>query len=578
MATAAGYFDRKPPSATRPRLSHLQPDPSSPHTPQRTLSSAFNSPSLSYRTPEEETIIFEFGNRHFSAGFPGESAPRCRLGFGPEQSRRVGDYKRWMPGFGERKRKRRRVDVWDNDHELWRMDVRGLDMGLVGDKIERAVREAVTKHLLIDMKGKRLVVVLPSLMPHPLLNTVLGTLFATFQSPRITLLSSPILNTVMAGLRSGLVIDIGWRETVVTGIYEYREVHEKRTTRAMRMVTLEMAMLLEREQDKNARKPADASKEEADDGMVTVDLEQAEEVTTRMAWCRSRSGPVPASSTSQDLPAQFGNISIAEDEPKDSTSSSDLKGNTPISIPLPSSPRLNIQLPFSALALPVETALLGNSLQRHQLDDHEQPLHKLIYQTLLSLPPDVRAVCMSRIIFTGGGSNILGLKARLLDEVAAIVETRGWDPVEGKAAEERRRRLREVSGNRQATKVKEVETKTTNISMDQKALEGNISSPASLAPQLQDSIEEKIQREKDKGRKPTVSGVIRGVETLGAWAGASLLVNLRIKGVVEIERDAFLQHGLAGARKDAEASAAPQKAVPRPNIGWQTGWTLGPWA
>ena len=501
--------------------------------------------------------------------------------FGPEESRRVGDYRRWMPGFGERKRKRQRFDDWGDDHELWRMDVRGLDMGLVEDKIERAVREAVTKHLLIDMKGKKLVVVLPSLMPHPLLNMVLATLFTTFQNPGVTLLSPPVLSTVVAGLRSGLVVDIGWRETVVTGIYEYREVHEKRTTRAMRMVTLEMARLLERqdtEQGKHKKRPADAVGEEADDGTVAVDLEQAEEVTTRMAWCRSRSGPVPASQTSQDLSTQLGNVSIAEDERKDSASSSDLIENTPIPIPSPFSPRLSIQLPFSTFASPVETALLGNSILRHELDDNDQPLHKLIYKSLLSLPPDVRAVCMSRIIFIGGGSKIPGLKARLLDEVAALVEARGWDPVEGKAADERRKRLREVSGNRQATKVKEVETKNMISSFDEKALDGNTSNPASLALPVSDPIEEKIRREQNKGIKPTTSGVVRGVETLGAWAGASLLVSLRIKGVVEIERDAFLQHGLAGARRDAEASAAPQKAMPRPSIGWQTGWTLGPWA
>ena len=486
-----------------------------------------------------------------------------------------------MPDYGERKRKRQKISHWGDDHELWSLDVRGLDMGLVGDKMERAVREAITKHLLVDMKGKRLVVVLPSLMPHPLLSIVLGTLFTAFQIPGITLLSPSVLSTVVAGLRSGLVVDIGWRETIVTGVYEYREVHGKRTTRAMRMVTLEMARLLERQdtqQERNAEKPAGDVGDEAEIEFVAVDLEQAEEVTMRMAWCKSRSGSVPASSSFQDLPAQLGNVSIAEDRTKDLAGSSKLEEDTRISIPSPSSPRLSIQLPFSALASPVETALLGNSLDGHEFDDHEQPLHKLIYKSLLSLPPDVRAVCMSRIVFTGGGSKIPGLKTRLLDELAALVEVRGWDQVEGKAADERRRRLNEISGNRQPTKAKGVETKNTNVSTNGRPVEANISVPASQAPQLPDPIEEKIRREQDKGTKPTVSGSIRGVESLGAWAGASLLVSLRIKGVVKIERDAFLQHGLAGARKDAEASAAPQKAMPRPSIGWQSGWTLGPWA
>ena len=487
----------------------------------------------------------------------------------------MGDYRKWLPGFDERKRKTQRVQNWGNDHELWRMDMRGLDMGLVSDKIERAVREAVTKYLLIDIKGKRLVVVLPGSMPHPLLNTVLGTLFTTFQNPGVTLLSPPTLSTVVAGLRSGLVVDVGWRETIVTGMYEYREVHEKRTTRAMRMVTLEMARLLER---RHAQQGEDAVVRETDDGTVAVDLEQAEEVTTRLAWCRSRSLPVPTAPTSPDPPAQLDKASIARDEFKDTATSSGFNESAPISIPSLSSPRQSIQLPFSAFASPVETALLGDALQRHEFDDDDQPLHRLIYRTLLCLPPDVRAICMSRIMFTGGGSNIPGLKRRLLDEVAALFEARGWDPVEGKAADDRRRRLKEVSGNRQATKVKESETKDTKSSVDKKSPEACLPSPASLVPQILDPTDDKLRREREKGTKHTISGVIRGVETLGAWAGASLLVSLRIKGVVEIERDAFLQHGLAGARRDAEASAAPPKAMPRPSMGLQTGWTLGPWA
>ena len=479
-----------------------------------------------------------------------------------------------MPGYGNRQRKRQKIAQWGDDYELWRMDVRGMNMGLVGDRIERAVREAITKHLLMDMKGKRLVVVLPNLIPHTLLSTVLGTLFTTFHNPGITLLSPPVLSTMVAGLRSGLIIDIGWRETVMTGVYDYREVHEKRSTRAMRMVTLEMARLLERhdtEQMKQVDKPLDVLGDETEDGIVAVDLEQAEEVTTRMAWCRSRS---------QDLPTQRSSNPIAGDENKDRAKSSDLEEDTQVSIPSPSSPRLSIQLPFSDFASPVETALLGSSLPRHDFDDHDQPLHKLIYKSLLSLPPDVRAVCMSRIIFTGGGSKIPGLKVRLLAELAALVEARGWDAVEGKVVDQMRRRLKEISGNRQAMNAKDVETKDTKASTTKDRPETNTSIPASLAPQVPDPIEEKIKREQNKGTKPTLSGVIRGVESLGAWAGASLFVSLRIKGVVEIDRDSFLQHGLAGARKDGEAGAAggTQKGVSRPSFGGQTGWTLGPWA
>ena len=580
MATAAGYFDRKPSSSVRPGLAHLQPDPTSPHTPQqRTVPSAFSSPSISYRA-EEETLIFELGTRHLSAGFTGESYPRCNLGFGPEQSRRVGDYRRWLPEYDKRPRRKQPVETWGNDYELWQMDTRGSDLGIIEDKIERAVREAFTKYLLLDPKSRRLIVILPSIIPHQILSTVLNTLFNNFQPPSITLLSPPILSTVAAGCRSGLVVDIGWRETIITSVYDYREVHQFRTTRAMRMLTLEMAKLLERydKGTKNEEAMAVAKNqgvvqttEDASPTSLNVNLDQVEEVTVRMAWCNSRTN-ASVTSTPENRSDKGGLEPINEEQPNETVSATDSTQDPLVPLPSPSSPRHSISIPFSHLAQPVEAALLATSKRRHDLDDHEQPLHTLIHKSLLSLPPDVRSVCMSRIIFTGGGSNIPGLKARLLSELSTMVQERGWDVVQGKAADERRKRLKEISNNRRQA------TSTAGETLKEPS-EGKL---ASSMPQDTNFIDEKLQREHEKESKPTVSGIIRSVETLGAWAGGSLLANLRIKGVVEIEKDSFLQHGLAGARKEAETNIAQQKSygggMVRGVMADRSGWTLGAWA
>ena len=580
MATAAGYFDRKPSSSVRPGLAHLQPDPTSPHTPQqRTISSAFSSPSISYRA-EEEALIFELGTRHLSAGFTGESYPRCKLGFGPEESRRVGDYRRWLPEHDKRPRRKQPEENWGNDYELWQMDMRGSDLGVIEDKIERGVREAFTKYLLLDPKSRRLNVILPSIMPHQLLSTVLNTLFNNFQPPSITLLSSPILSTVAAGCRSGLVVDIGWREAIITSVYDYREVHQFRTTRAMRMLTLEMAKVLEKYDNgtKNDELMATVKNprvvQTTEDGSPTslnVHLDQAEEVTTRMAWCNSKTN-ARDTSTPENMSDKRGLEPISVEQPNEIIPATDSTEDPLVSLPSPSSPRHGISIPFSKLGQPVEAALLATSKRRHDLDDHELPLHTLIYKSLLSLPADVRSVCMSRIIFTGGGSNIPGLKGRLLCELSAMVQERGWDVVEGKAADERRRRLKEISSNRGQA-----------ISTSGEILkEPSAAKPASGMPQDANFIDEKLQREREKESKPTVSGIIRSVETLGAWTGGSLLANLRIKGVVEIEKDSFLQHGLAGARKEAETNITQQKGygagMARGGMADKSGWTLGAWA
>ena len=346
------------------------------------------------------------------------------------------------------------------------------------------------------------------------------------------------------------------------------------------MLTLEMAKLLER-YDKGTEKEVSMATmknpgiaqttEDASPAPLNVDLEQAEEVTTRMAWCNSRTN-AGGTSTPESNSDRSGLEPVNERQLNEAISATGSAEDPLVSLPSPSFPRHGMSIPFSQLAQPVETALLATPKRRHDLDDHEQPLHTLIYKSLLSLPPDVRSNCMSRIIFTGGGSNIPGLKGRLLSELSAMVQERGWDVVEGKAADERRRRLKEISNNRRQA------TSTAGESFK----EPSAGKLASAMPQDANFIDEKLQREREKESKPTVSGIIRSVETLGAWAGGSLLANLRIKGVVEIEKDSFLQHGLSGARREAETNTAQQKGygagMARGGMADKSGWTLGAWA
>lgn len=123
--------------------SSLGGSPLSQHTPSRAISSTYGSPS-SLRA-EEDTIVIELGSRFIRLGFAGEPLPKAVLSPGPEQQRRVGDFRTWVPEHKDDWRRRPTGKAWGNDHELWQYDVRSMDLGLVGDKIDRALREALTK-------------------------------------------------------------------------------------------------------------------------------------------------------------------------------------------------------------------------------------------------------------------------------------------------------------------------------------------------------------------------------------------------------------------------------------------------
>lgn len=464
------------------------------------------------------------------------------------------------------------------------MDLRDLDLGLVEDQIERAVREVYSKYLLLELKSRRLNLLLPSIMPHPLLSTILNTLFLHFHYPSITLLPTPVGCVIAAGCRAGLVVDIGWSETTITAIYEYREVHQSRTIRGMKLVTREMGKMLCRLKriSEGLSNELDLNADETANALINDSFERCEEITMRMAWCQRLEEASQNPTATQGLSQKLEGLSIAEDQQGNANPLGTAREDPLMAIPSPFPPHRNVRVPFSHLAQPVESALFGTARSAYDFDDHEQPLPTLVYKAFLLLPPDIRSVCLSRIIITGGGSNIPGLKSRLLDQLSLLIRDHGWDPVVGKAANERRRCLKEISNNRQQQQGQQ--STTTTI--------------AALAPQLPDPIEEKLRRDQNrKDAKSSVvapeAGTVRGVETLGAWAGGSLLAALKVKGTVEIDKDSFLQYGLACAKRDVEQQQQPATSagvsqqqrqshhgppIPRVGVGEKPVWTLGGWA
>ena len=517
--------------------------PASPHTPQQPIRSgttsfaSSTSPSSSFRS-EDDAIIFEIGARWLRAGFEGNSAPVCVVGFGPEESRRAGDYRGWIQGSTGAARLPQPVDVeeWVRAYELWRPDSREVDLGLVEDKIERAFRETYNQFLLTDAGTSRLVLVLPSLMPHPLLSSLLSTLFSRWRFPSVTLLSSATMSATAAGLRSALVVDLGWAETAATAIYEYREMATKRTTRSMKHLMQEMGRLLT-----GLASNADLDTQTADE--ISVGFTYCEEVVTRFAWCRMEDGE-------------------ASNEPSQT-----------LSIPSPANPEQEyMDVPFLRLAEPTEKVMFAQGIPENEFDDEEKSLPLLVYNTLLALPPDARGTCMSRIVFVGGGSRIPGLRQRVLKEVSNLVDRHGWSPIRGKALERQRQRLEQLKLSAQKPSNK---TGPSESNGEASSADGEIADPSDEAPEI-DFVEQKLRRQNKEVPVP-VQGVLREVESLGPWAGASLTTSLKIRGMVEIEREKFLQHGLAGATRDTDHPVPDRRSGLRSG-GDRSSWTLAGWA
>ncbi|GKT49467.1 actin-related protein 10 [Colletotrichum spaethianum] len=550
--------------------------PANPHTPSRTVSSTFGSPS-SLRA-EDDNIVIELGSRFIKLGFAGEAAPKAVLSLGPEQLRRVGDFRNWDPEHKDDWRRRPTGKTWGVDHELWQYDVRTVDLGLVEDKIDRAIREALNKFLLIDSRPRRTSLVLSSSTPLPLLSATLDVLFYRFQAPTVSLMSSAVMSTVGAGTRSALIVDLGWAETTVTSVYEYREVRTTRTVRAGKMLVNETHNLL---QDALSTTPVHAQRTrcERDQGQHSLSFEECEELACRLVWCRQLDrGDLPGLGKRQQQTQRDVLPTVEEQDesvPPSPVSQDEPKGDVDILLQSVEPPE-NLTLPYQQLSEPCENTYFAPQYSRSSFDDDELPIHNLLYQHLVQLPIDARATCMSRIIFIGGCSRVIGLRRRIFDELSKLVHERGWDPVQGRAPQ---RYLSNTLLKRAASR--QASEGPTDVELPAKEVEelrvADEDAPRNAADVIEDSLK------KRESHHPKIQGVLRPLGSLGPWGGASLACQLKVVAMANVDRDIWLQQGANGASRPNEVDVKTQQRQSMGPGGLMRGaagqatWTLGAW-
>ncbi|KZZ95603.1 Actin-like protein [Ascosphaera apis ARSEF 7405] len=602
MATTSSSSTAYRPSSTRPSTrSHHSSHPSTQHIPFTAgsatgtgtgTSSGGTGGSSSYRH-EEDAVIIELGARYLRAGFEGESSPMCVLRFSPEDGRRVGDYRGWIqPRSGSLKKNKPIKDIneWCKGYELWSADMRNFDIGLFEDRLERAIREVYNKYLLTDAGNSKIVLVLPSIISHQILSAVLSTIFNRWKHPSITLLPSATMAAVSAGLRTALIVDIGWEESVVTGVYEYREVKSRRSIRATKLLMHRFAIFLSRLEEGQAAVPSEdkipeeTTQTDENNTAITIDFDTCEEVMNKLSWCRrKRARNYRARSISH-------RTSLSNEEDREPFRPDPF----PVTIPLPSG--ATPVIPFGDIADIVEETLFVDGVDPRDLDDEEMPLDYLVYTTLLDMSPDVRGMMMARIVFTGGGSEIVGVRQRTMDGVERLVERYGWSAVRGmvidrmKAEGPKKRRdttrrkssvqqqqqppvpidqmLSDAAQSQSPAVEQEGEVKDTETSPSSNAVTtppltaqpSSAFSPTPLSPLQTPSIpahaqtippnpiDTKLARQQAQSNPPPppIIGTLRHLTTLGPWCGASLTTSLNVKGVVEIERERFLKEGVSG--------------------------------
>lgn len=366
---------------------------------------------------------------------------------------------------------------------------------------------------------------------------------------------------------------MGWSETVVTSVYEYREVKSTRSVRGGRLLLDDLHKLLQNLAAGDAE-PEDAKPEDVkpENTKPAISFEECEEVLCRLMWCRSS-----AYKSSQRQSAQLETVEEQDESEAETPDAPDAPPPSRMAtIPLRSTtPPSAVEVPFEKLADVCDDIYFHSSALAVPFDDHELPAHLLVYQHLLQLPMDVRAICMSRITFTGGCSNILGIRERVIDELTSMIERRGWEPVSGKGPDQLRNKLKLQKGSSPpidppatASETKEEQTESPRDSVS--------GDPAV------DPVGAKVARNRPTTQQ--IQGQVRVLHSLGPWTGASLLSQLKVPAMATIDRDLWLQQGANGASRPSDVDVKIQQrqsmgagGLIRGSGGHHTNWTLGNW-
>jgi hypothetical protein len=105
-----------------------------PNTPPRSISNTYGSPATI--RADDDFLIIQLGSRFVRAGFAGDNQPKAVLTSEPKDQRRAGDFRHLQqPGAVD-------LQSWQEQYEIWRYDLRDVDLGLVYDKLDRLLRDA----------------------------------------------------------------------------------------------------------------------------------------------------------------------------------------------------------------------------------------------------------------------------------------------------------------------------------------------------------------------------------------------------------------------------------------------------
>lgn len=417
-ASAAAAADHDNPYATRPTSSRLRSVLSSGATSFQHLRGLTQSPQLRTRMAAlslsvtasdvnadsgarpvdvDNIVVLEIGNRFVRAGLAGHASPSCVI---PVE-------------FGWR-----RVATVTNDpvyHSLWTLRELSECTTHTSDAsdqtdpympdwyhtqplkrievvLETMLKHAFSQELLLDPRQQRVAVPENPLWPEALRAVIAKVLLKHLHVSSLVFLPSPVLDLISAGLRSGIVVDLGWEESFVYPVYDLRLLmtESRATVRGSKLLHSNVKKVL-----------TDLNETNEEISFETVERVVSSALYAGADGRRMMGIPLVPKMVVPGMATGEGSSKEAE------TRRLELGGDDAI------------EIPNNKLQKAVSNTFFG--VNEYGNDDDEQDLARLVSDVIFNLSMDVRGATQSTIVFVGGASAIPGLQSKVLQEIRRLL-------------------------------------------------------------------------------------------------------------------------------------------------------------
>ncbi|KAH3683855.1 hypothetical protein WICPIJ_005172 [Wickerhamomyces pijperi] len=328
-------------------------------------------------------VILQIGSRTIKVGFAGDSEPIVTL------STNSFDLKdsQLTPIDSSHATISDQLSIASNDDEqgnvLWCYNLINQDMYKLENLLERIITKIYSKHLLIDSKRCKAVILESVQLPIQFKETLTKVLLYHMHVKSISFQLEPIMCCLSSGSKDGVIVDLSWEQSTVTAIYDLRLLQHliRFSKRSGRLLHYQLRLKF------------------IELGLSFVEDHQMfnfiERFIMKCCYCRDLSANTEGT---KEL-----------DEQEQEQDKFEFEGQT-----IPNSVRYEV----------IESVLFrddfSNRITTTDLDTRT-PI-QLVQDVIHGSNIDLRTPLSQRLIFTGGISDIPGVKQRILKELQSEAE------------------------------------------------------------------------------------------------------------------------------------------------------------